>query len=247
MERNTNSGYTIHTNKPGRSNSVLGNLFGNRSGVRDVHKQNNNNTKRNRFNLGVYSVIGTLLLSTIPLPARASDDGGSGATVVAQPQASSSGSVTNQAVQVLNGSYFQQYYGSGVACQGITLGVTPFYMGGLSAPGFEARSDYGMSMTIAMPLDFAAVDACKARAAIENTRQQAEADKAVLDYQLVRALKCTELIKAGAFIHPQSPYVGLCNDIVAVDQAGNYRNGAGVIVSQQSSESPKASQQETSP
>jgi hypothetical protein len=48
-------------------------------------------------------------------------------TAVANPQATSTGSVTNQAVQVLQGPYVTNSYGGGVSCQGPTFNLTPFY------------------------------------------------------------------------------------------------------------------------
>ena len=71
---------------------------------------------------------------------------------------------------------------------------------------------------------------CRERAEIEIARQQAETDKAQLDYQLVRALKCTELIQMGAFLHPSSPYGGLCADVIAMGSDGLLRNGVGQVV-----------------
>ena len=57
------------------------------------------------------------------LPARA-EVGGVSAT--ANPIANSSGSVTNQAIQVLQGPYITNTYGGGVQCQGSTFNVTPY-------------------------------------------------------------------------------------------------------------------------
>ena len=151
-------------------------------------------------------------------------------TAVANPQATSSGNVTNQAVQVTNTNLFQNTYGGGVQCQGTTLSVSPFMIGGWAAPESNVKNDVGIAGTISIPLDGEAVSLCKERARIEITRQQAEADKAALDYNLVRALKCVELIQSGAFLHPSSPYAGLCQDIVAQSKDGNYRNGIGQVI-----------------
>ena len=159
-------------------------------------------------------------------PAKAED----GVTAVANPQATSSGNVTNQAVQVTNTNLFQNTYGGGVQCQGTTLSVSPFVIGGFSAPESNVKNDYGVAATISVPLDGEAVRLCRERAALEITRQRAETDKAALDYNLVRALKCTELIQAGAFLHPDSPYAGLCQDIVALGRDGRYRNGIGQVI-----------------
>ena len=178
------------------------------------------------------------------LPVRAEE---TNQTAIANPTAVSSGSAVNQAVQVVNSQYFQQHYGGQVSCQSPTLVVAPFVLGGLQAPESEFRSDFGVSMQVSIPLDREAVDLCKARALTENDRQRAETDKAQLDYQLVRALKCTELIQMGAFYHPSSPYAGLCADIIARGSDGILRNGVGqVIPVAQTSQTPSVSSQSTS-
>jgi len=63
-------------------------------------------------------------------PAFASDIGGVSAT--ANPVANSSGSVTNQAIQVLQGPYITNTYGNGIQCQGPTMNVTPFATGNMA-------------------------------------------------------------------------------------------------------------------
>ena len=60
----------------------------------------------------------------ITAPANAQGVGGVSAT--ANPIANSSGSVTNQAIQVLQGPYVTNTYGGGVSCQGTTLNMTPY-------------------------------------------------------------------------------------------------------------------------
>ena len=52
-----------------------------------------------------------------------------GVSATANPVANSSGSVTNQAIQVLQGPYITNTYGGGVSCQGPTLNFTPFLPG----------------------------------------------------------------------------------------------------------------------
>ena len=60
-------------------------------------------------------------------PAYATDVGGVSAT--ANPIANSSGSVTNQAIQVLQGPYITNTYGGGIQCQGPTMNITPYING----------------------------------------------------------------------------------------------------------------------
>ena len=75
------------------------------------HTKSNHHPKRNRHNKYVYPVIAALL-SVQTLPARA-EVGGVSAT--ANPIANSSGSVTNQAIQVLQGPYITNTYGNGIS------------------------------------------------------------------------------------------------------------------------------------
>ena len=82
---------------------------------RDNHRKHNRNYKR------LYAVIVALFCAT---PAHAETVGGVSAT--AAPVANSSGSVTNQAIQVLQGPYITSSYGDGIQCQGSTLNITPY-------------------------------------------------------------------------------------------------------------------------
>ena len=83
--------------------------------------------QRNRHNKYLYPVK-TLCLSVltavVTAPAHAADVGGVSAT--ANPIANSSGSVTNQAIQVLQGPYITNTYGGGISCQGPTANFTPY-------------------------------------------------------------------------------------------------------------------------
>ena len=63
-------------------------------------------------------VIATLLLLTAPAQAQVSS--------TAAPVANSSGSVTNQAVQVVPSRQFTNTYSGGISCQGTTLNINPF-------------------------------------------------------------------------------------------------------------------------
>ena len=63
-------------------------------------------------------VIAALLLLTAPAQAQVSS--------TAAPVANSSGSVTNQAVQVVPSTQFTNTYGGGISCQGATLNINPF-------------------------------------------------------------------------------------------------------------------------
>jgi len=140
-------------------------------------------------------------------------------TNIAGPSASATGNVTNQAVQVLQGPYAMNTYGNGVACQGATFSLSPFMLksgnGSEDPESFDSSShNWGISAGLNVPLDGGLMELCKERARTEIKRQNAEADKARLDFELVRLLKCGEAIKSGITFHPNSPYYSVCADIV---------------------------------
>ena len=97
-----------------------GKLQSPRSAESHNHPENNHHTKRNRYHKYLYPVI-ALVMAT---PVNAETVGGVSAT--ANPIANSSGSVTNQAIQVLQGPYIQNGYGDGIVCQGPTMNFTPY-------------------------------------------------------------------------------------------------------------------------
>jgi hypothetical protein len=99
------------------------------------------------------------------------------------------------------------------------MSFAPFILGNLNGNGDPATyqsytGNAGISMGFNFPLDGSLNELCKARAKVEITRQQAEADKARLDFELVRLLKCGEAYKNGVMFHPDSPYSKVCSDIV---------------------------------
>ena len=97
----------------------------------------NNNTKRNvnrvsnRHHVYIQSVIGITLLGFL-LPTKALAESVGGVSATAAPVANSSGSVTNQAIQVLQGPYITNTYGGGIQCQGPTMNITPYVTGAVS-------------------------------------------------------------------------------------------------------------------
>ena len=91
------------------------------------YPENDRGYKRNRHYKYLLAVIATLTCS----PVNAETVGGVSAT--ASPIANSSGSVTNQAIQVLQGPYITNTYGGGIQCQGPTRNFTPYVTGSASA------------------------------------------------------------------------------------------------------------------
>ena len=80
--------------------------------------------QRYRHHKYLYPVALCLTQLAIAPATLAADVGGVSAT--ANPIANSSGSVTNQAIQVLQGPYVTNTYGGGISCQGPTMNFTPY-------------------------------------------------------------------------------------------------------------------------
>ena len=98
-------------------------LFRTRSSDSYNNTERNHRPKRHRKYKHILKlIIGLSLLPTAP--SFATDVGGVSAT--ANPVANSSGSVTNQAIQVLQGPYITNTYGDGIQCQGATMNLTPY-------------------------------------------------------------------------------------------------------------------------
>ena len=89
-----------------------------------------NRNKRHRHNLNL-PTIALALLTCAPTTAYAQTDVG-GVSATANPIANSSGSVTNQAIQVLQGPYVTSQMGDGISCQGATFNFTPYITGNIS-------------------------------------------------------------------------------------------------------------------
>ena len=100
------------------------------SRLADAHNNTThpNRNKRHRHNLNL-PTIALALFTCVPTYAQ-TDVGGVSAT--ANPIANSSGSVTNQAIQVLQGPYVTSQMGDGISCQGATFNFTPYITGNIS-------------------------------------------------------------------------------------------------------------------
>ena len=119
----------LHINNTRRSLSIHRKLFWARPLKSHNNTEDYNYPKRHKHNQYVFKLISICLLGSVS-PSFASDIGGVSAT--ANPVANSSGSVTNQAIQVLQGPYITNTYGNGIQCQGPTMNVTPFLTGNIA-------------------------------------------------------------------------------------------------------------------
>ena len=143
-------------------------------------------------------------------------------TNIAGPSASATGNVTNQAVQVLQGPYPMTTFGGGIGCPGPALTVAPFTTGSINnntdPTTYQSNSgSFGMTIGFSTPLNGSITELCKESARTAIARNQAETDKARLDYELVRALRCGEMIRNGIRFHPESPYSAVCADIIVIN------------------------------
>ena len=127
------------------------------------------------------------------------------------PVAAATGNVTNQAIQFQNtGAPSRQFFASNSSCNGTTMTVSPFYTGGdVHSDTYSRTSNFGLSFNFSVPLDGGMVETCKQ---IARRHEQ----KMRLDYELVRALKCTEIMKAGFTFRPGSRVEVLCHDVVPI-------------------------------
>ena len=127
----------VYNIKSWRSLSIYPDIFWTRNDQPDDHTKSNHRSKCDRRNVNVYPIrYGKRILRTAAAfsitsasilsgsPALAESVGGVSAT--ANPIANSSGSVTNQAIQVLQGPYVTNTYGNQISCQGPTANFTPY-------------------------------------------------------------------------------------------------------------------------
>ena len=202
-----------------------------------MDRQNHNHKVNYKHAVCLYTIA--CLLFPLAVKAEAPQT-----TNVAGPQASATGNVTNQAVQVLQGPYPVNTYGGGISCSGPSMAITPFVLGSNNwdddpenYPGYNANA--GVSLGFNFPLDGRLNRLCRERVAVEIARMQAEADKARLDFELVRLLKCAEAMQMGFTFNPNSPYAAICADIITLNTFNQIVMGTSeTIISQGEGESP---------
>ena len=144
MDR-SNKQTILRTNNTRSSVPVQRNVL--RSWFKQPHDypEGNRGYQRNRH----YKYLPAVIALLVATPVRAETVGGVSAT--AAPVANSSGSVTNQAIQVLQGPYITNTYGGGIQCQGPTVNFTPYVTGAVSAA--KPYEDYWDSPVYDMTTD----------------------------------------------------------------------------------------------
>jgi hypothetical protein len=232
-------------------------------------------------------VIATLLLLSAPVQAQVSS--------TAAPVANSSGSVTNQAVQVVPGKNFVYQYGN-FACQGTSLTISPFlsttvgwakpYEAYYDEPIYDTldlvgafdsegnaipdgvpdnpgnilfhrpirtgqKTNYsvngGITATISIPLDRSHIKSCH-RAAEKQVAllEQQLADKR-LNHEIARLKNCGDLLLKGISFHPDSPYRGICADVVLSHPPGTLPPHTHSIPTSAKTAETSAAQKQTQP
>ena len=126
MDRNQQQ-TKLYTDSTRSSVSVHRNLQRPRFKQPDDYPKSDRSNKYHRY----YKYILAVSLSCV-FPSQALAEVG-GVSATAAPVANSSGSVTNQAIQVLQGPYITNTYGNGIQCQGPTRNFTPYVTGSASA------------------------------------------------------------------------------------------------------------------
>ena len=75
--------------------------------------------------------------------------------------------------------------------------------------GYVCSNNFGAQLNFSVPLDGGMIEQCK-----EIARRHEQQMR--LTYELTRALKCTEIMKAGFTFRPGSRVEVLCHDIVPI-------------------------------
>ena len=110
---------------------------------------------------------------------------------------------------------------------------SPFYMGNDTIPyeteNYVRSNNYGMQMSFMIPLDGSMIEQCK-----QIARRHEQTMR--LQYELTRALKCTEIMKAGFTFRPGSRVEVICHDIVPIVSITNAEQKVAVDQGQQATE-----------
>ena len=174
---------------------------------RSRYHRNRGHLAHNRNNFYYYVLIGLLQVISFASPAGAQTSDGT--TIIANPQSSSTGSVTNSAVQINQGSYSTQGFSSGHYCNSGTVVFTPFYLGGDFHPQYTRSQNFGAQISFSVPLDGSITEICKELGLKKIQKER-------VDMLLTRMRECTNMYDKGYMIRPESPYSAICDDVVPI-------------------------------
>ena len=204
----------------------------------DDYPKNVSYRKRYRNYLSIFTIISVVLAPKVL----------ANTSQTAAPVANSSGSVTNMAIQSLQGNLIQNQYGGNIVCQGPMLTFSPFvtdshtystpreywydapiYADDGSISHHQATRtgqkdnmalNLGFSMTFSIPLDQSLQRRCKQ--AVDN--QIARTEQMLIDSQLnwhiARLRECGELKQKGIQFSKNSQYYHLCEDVIVTSKPG---------------------------
>ena len=181
-------------------------------------RRDNRRHRNHRIHLSHYLALYLLAIT----PAYAEDPK---VQNTSNPVAAATGNVTNQAVQFQNnGAPSRQIFGANNSCNGATMTFSPFYMGNDTIPyeadGYVRSNNYGMQMSFMIPLDGSMIEQCK-----QIARRHEQTMR--LQYELTRAIKCTEIMKAGFTFRPGSRVEVICHDVVPIVSLSNEKESNG--------------------
>ena len=191
--------------------------------TRDNHPRcrcRRDNRRHGNYRIHIYYYLALYLLAITP--AYAEDPK---VQNTSNPVAAATGNVTNQAVQFQNnGAPSRQIFGANNSCNGATMTFSPFYMGNDTIPyeadGYVRSNNYGAQLNFSVPLDGGMIEQCK-----QIARRHEQTMR--LQYELTRALKCTEIMKAGFTFRPGSRVEVICHDIVPIVSLTNEKESNG--------------------
>ena len=238
MDRRRSHHQTLcNSNEPGCPVSIRGELHSSRV---VKHNQHNKNNKHRKYYRNYLSILAIILLSPAKVLAQTSQ--------TAAPVANSSGSVTNMAIQSLQGNLIQNQYGGNIVCQGPMHTYSPFLTDShtYSSPreywyeqpqyndaGEVTHStlnrtgqkdniamNLGFSMTFSIPLDQSLQRRCKQSVDTQISRQKQLLQDSQLNWHIARLKNCGELKLKGIEFSDNSPYKSLCEDVVVKAKMG---------------------------
>ena len=214
-------------------------LYRARAVQHNEHNSNHKYRKCYRNNQRILAVI-LLLLSPVKVLAQTSQ--------TAAPVANSSGSVTNMAIQSLQGNLIQNQYGGNIVCQGPMLTFSPFLTDShtysvpreywYEQPQYNDAGEVthstlnrtgqkdnialnlGFSMTFSIPLDNSLQRRCKRAADNQIAITTQLLQDSQLNWHIARLKNCGELKLKGIEFSDDSPYKSLCQDVVVKAKMG---------------------------
>ncbi len=204
------------------------------------HNKHNSHYKYRKCYRNYLSILAIILLSPAKVYAQTSQ--------TAAPVANSSGSVTNMAIQSLQGNLIQNQYGGNIVCQGPMLTFSPFLTDShtysvpreywYEQPQYDddgnvthttmnrtgqkdnIAMNLGFSMTFSIPLDGSLQRRCKEAADNQIARTKQMLNDSALNWHIARLKECGNLKLKGIEFSDNSPYKSLCEDVVVKAKMG---------------------------